>query len=308
MSLPPAPFLSFLCGAASVPFLPAHMWPLYSATIVLSSSLSISQSVILLLFFITVYPGVHFLSLSQFYKKQSKSKLRCKCSQKDTITACSKATALQLHLPGIILSPVTMLPGSSPVMQLLKEASSPSARRPLLRDLWLPCHVIRGGLAEGFYVRHAAFITFEFWWLISSQLALQTGVGTGHRKIHFANFLRLKVTVLLGSSWHKTQLHSRSFPPSLFLNDHNINLHSELFGAPFPPVSLSPAVQVKKFNLKYSGTMMDNLDSRGEIFPFLSFFFSFWASISTWLWLEHYLDINTHLRHPTSCPRFLINK
>lgn len=51
-SLPPSPFLSFLCGAASVPFLPA---PLYSATIVLSSSLLISQSVILRIFFITVY-------------------------------------------------------------------------------------------------------------------------------------------------------------------------------------------------------------------------------------------------------------
>lgn len=95
------------------------------------------------------------------------------------------------------LSPVTMIPGSSLVMQLLTEALSPSARRPLLRDLWLLCHVIQGGSAEGFYVRHAAFITFEFWWLISSRLALQTGVGAGHRKIHFTNFLSLKVTVLL---------------------------------------------------------------------------------------------------------------
>lgn len=54
-SLPPSPFLSSLCGAASAPFLPAHVWPLYSATIVLSSSLLISQSVILQLFFRTVF-------------------------------------------------------------------------------------------------------------------------------------------------------------------------------------------------------------------------------------------------------------
>lgn len=72
--------------------------------------------------------GVNFILLSF-----TKNKADFKCSQKDKITACSRATGLQLHLPGIV--PVTVIPGSTLVMQLLKEALSPSTPRPLLRDL-----------------------------------------------------------------------------------------------------------------------------------------------------------------------------
>lgn len=77
---------------------------------------------------------------------------------KDKIKACSKATCLESFL-----SPVTTIPGSSFLMQLVKAALSPNAWRPLLSDLLLLCHVIQGGSAAGFYVQHAAFITFEFW-------------------------------------------------------------------------------------------------------------------------------------------------
>lgn len=88
--------------------------------------------------------------------KQISSVLKRKGSQQAARPLPFSYTCLESFL-----SPVTMIPGSSLVMQLLPEALSPSARRPLLRDLWLLCHVIQGGSAEGFYVRHAAFITFE---------------------------------------------------------------------------------------------------------------------------------------------------
>lgn len=66
-----------------------------------------------------------------------------------------------------------------------------------------------------------------------------------------------------------------------------------------PPVSLFPAVYIKKLNLKYAGTMMDNLNTpvhdwqTSNINNFIfylniytSFLDSFWATASTWLWLE----------------------
>lgn len=50
--------ICFLYDAASAPFLTAHTAPFYCATIVLVSSLLIRQSVILLLFVITLYPFI----------------------------------------------------------------------------------------------------------------------------------------------------------------------------------------------------------------------------------------------------------
>lgn len=68
------PFSLPLCGAASLPFLPAHMWPLYSARIVLSSSLLISQSVILLLLLLYDCPSFHPQQVFiETYQRQSRA-------------------------------------------------------------------------------------------------------------------------------------------------------------------------------------------------------------------------------------------